>query len=92
MIFYKVVDNMKSHYTLKSIQITHSFSIPYVPYENSVVESFFASLKRDELYRTKYRPESEYMLSASNYMDFSIQKDRTGNYSIELPNKKHNYA
>ena len=40
---------------MRSLHITHSFSRAHVPYDNSVMESFFASLKREELYRTKYR-------------------------------------
>ena len=44
---------------IKALGITRSFSRPYVPYDNSVVESFFASLKREELYRKKYLTEGE---------------------------------
>ena len=40
---------------LRLLNITHSFSRAYVPYDNSVMESFFSSFKREELYRTKYR-------------------------------------
>ena len=45
---------------LKSLSITHSFSRAYVPYDNSVMETFFSSMKREELYRTKYRSEAEF--------------------------------
>lgn len=78
---------------IKSIQITHSFSRPYVPYDNSVVESFFASLKREELYRTKYRSESEFMLAVSDYMDFFNTKrpHRKLQYRIS-EQKEHDYA
>ena len=40
---------------LKFLKVAQSFSRAYTPYDNSVVESFFSSLKREELYRTKYR-------------------------------------
>ena len=40
---------------MKALNVTQSFSRAYTPYDNSVVESFFSSLKREELYRTKYR-------------------------------------
>ena len=78
---------------IKSIQITHSFSRPYVPYDNSVVESFFASLKREELYRTKYRCESEFMLAVSDYMDFFNTKRPHRKSQYRTPEQKeHDYA
>lgn len=78
---------------IKSIQITHSFSRPYVPYDNSVVESFFASLKREELYRTKYRSESEFMLAFSDYMDFFNTKRPHRKLQYRTPEQKeHDYA
>ena len=43
----------------KELGITQSFSRPHVPYDNSVMESFFSNMKREELYRTKYRSENE---------------------------------
>lgn len=78
---------------IKSIQITHSFSRPYVPYDNSEVESFFASLKREELYRTKYRSESEFMLAVSDYMDFFNTKRPHRKLQYRTPEQKeHDYA
>lgn len=78
---------------IKSIQITHSFSRPYVPYDNSVVESFFASLKREELYRTKYRSESKFMLAVSDYMDFFNTKRPHRKLQYRTPEQKeHDYA
>lgn len=78
---------------IKSIQITHSFSRPYVPYDNSVVESIFASLKREELYRTKYRSESEFMLAVSDYMDFFNTKRPHRKLQYRTPEQKeHDYA
>ncbi len=78
---------------IKSIQITHSFSRPYVPYDNSVVESFFASLKREELYRTKYRSESEFMLAVRDYMDFFNTKRPHRKLQYRTPEQKeHDYA
>lgn len=78
---------------IKSIQITHSFSRPYVPYDNSVVESFFASLKREELYRTKYRSESEFMLAVSDYMDFFNTRRPHRKLQYRTPEQKeHDYA
>ena len=55
---------------MRSLHITHSFSLAHVPYENSVMESFFASMKREELYRTKYRSESDFLKAADKYTFF----------------------
>ncbi|MDD2375693.1 MAG: IS3 family transposase [Eubacteriales bacterium] len=51
-------------------EIIHSFSRAYVPYDNSVVESFFASMKREELYRTKYRSEKELRTAVDTYINW----------------------
>lgn len=55
---------------LKSLNITQSFSRPHIPYDNSVVESFFKSLKAEELYRRKYRSERDFKESIAKYMTF----------------------
>lgn len=69
-----VAEKLSSEYSVHMIcdalGITRSFSRPYVPYDNSVVESFFASLKREELYRKKYRTEGELLQSIYDYMEF----------------------
>ena len=67
---------------LRSLNITHSFSRAYVPYDNSVMESFFSSFKREELYRTKYRSEADFYKAVDNYMDF---------YNTKRPHKKLQY-
>ncbi len=67
---------------LKSLNITHSFSRPYVPYDNSVMESFFSSLKREELYRTKYKSEKEFRDAVDKYIIF---------YNTKRPHKKLQY-
>ena len=67
---------------LKSVNITHSFSRPYVPYDNSVIESFFSTLKREELYRTKYKSEKEFLDAVDKYIVF---------YNTKRPHKKLQY-
>jgi len=67
---------------LKLLQVTQSFSRAYVPYDNSVAESFFSSMKREELYRTKYRSESEFSKAVDNYMEF---------YNTKRPHRKLKY-
>ena len=59
---------------LKSIGVTHSFSRAYVPYDNSVMESFFSNMKREELYRRKYRSEREIHKAITDYVNFYNDK------------------
>ena len=67
---------------LKSLKVTQSFSRAYTPYDNSVVESFFSSLKREELYRTKYRSDKEFKKAVDGYMVF---------YNSHRPHSNNNY-
>ena len=67
---------------LQKINVKQSFSRAYVPYDNSVVESFFSSLKREELYRTKYRSENEFRTAVDNYITF---------YNLKRPHAKNQY-
>lgn len=67
---------------LKSLKVTQSFSRAYTPYDNSVVESFFSSLKREELYRTKYRSDKEFKKAVADYMIF---------YNTQRPHSNNNY-
>ena len=59
---------------LKSIGVTHSFSRAYVPYDNSVMESFFSNMKREELYRRNYRLEREIHKAITDYVNFYNDK------------------
>ncbi|MDR0999401.1 MAG: integrase core domain-containing protein [Clostridiales bacterium] len=40
------------------------------PYDNAVVESFFSVLKKEELYRVRYRSEADLRASLSKYVSF----------------------
>ena len=55
---------------LKKINVNQSFSKPGVPYDNTVVERFFASLKKEELHRRVYDTIEELENSVSEYIDF----------------------
>lgn len=67
---------------LRSLGVTQSFSRAHVPYDNSVMESFFSNLKREELYRTKYRSENEFRTAVGRYMVF---------YNEQRPHAKNGY-
>lgn len=67
---------------LRSLGITQSFSRAHIPYDNSVMEAFFSNLKREELYRTKYRSENEFRTAVDRYMVF---------YNKQRPHAKNGY-
>ena len=67
---------------LKSLNVTQSFSRAYVPYDNSVMESFFSNLKREELYRKKYCSEKEFRTAVDSYIKF---------YNLERPHAANKY-
>lgn len=55
---------------LRSLSVKQSFSRAHMPYDNSVCESFFGGMKREELYRTNYKSEKELQQSIKNYIEF----------------------
>ena len=67
---------------LKSLCIEQSFSKSHTPYDNSVSETFFKSLKTEELYRSIYRSEAELKACVSKYIEF---------FNNERPHKTLNY-
>jgi len=54
---------------LSDHHVIQSFSRPRTPQDNAPMESFFASLKREELYRVKYRSVREFYTSVKEYME-----------------------
>lgn len=50
--------------------VAQSFSYPGKPHDNAVMESFFASLKKEELYRVSYQSEVEFRKSIEKYLSF----------------------
>ena len=73
---------------IKSLGIKRSFSRPYVPYDNSVIESFFASMKREELYRNKYRNEPELYKAIDDYMVFYNSRRPHSKLQYKTPEQK----
>ena len=68
---------------LKSLGVVQSFSRSHTPYDNSVAEAFFKSLKEEELYRSTYRSEAELKGCVTKYIDF---------FNNERPHKAIDYA
>lgn len=67
---------------LKTLHVDHSFSPSGKPCHNAVMESFFSSLKREELYRSNYHSVEEFKESVKKYMDF---------YNMERPHSTLGY-
>ncbi|MGN0981512.1 MAG: IS3 family transposase [Candidatus Limivicinus sp.] len=67
---------------LEERNVTQSFSKAGVPYDNSVMESFFSTMKQEELYRYKYRSEKEFRARVETYIDF---------YNCKRPHKSLRY-
>ncbi len=51
---------------LRVNKVVQSFSAPGQPHDNAVMESFFASMKREEIYRTQYKSEQQFVKSVDN--------------------------
>ena len=73
---------------LRELGVTQSFSRAHVPYDNSVMESFFSILKREELYRTKYRNENEFRTAIDNFMIFYNEQRPHGKNANKTPLKR----
>lgn len=55
---------------LRECHVVQSFSYPGVPYDNAPMESFFASLKTEEIHRFRYRNFSDLFASLQDYFNF----------------------
>lgn len=63
-------------------KVVQSFSKSGQPHDNAVMESFFASMKREEIYRTQYKSEQQFMKSVTSYIEF---------YNTQRPHSTLNY-
>ena len=72
---------------LTTFGIQQSFSRKSVPYDNSVCESFFKTLKQEELYRTNYKSEKHLRQALSEYVIFYNDKRPHTYLRYRTPNK-----
>ncbi|MBR5088090.1 MAG: transposase [Ruminiclostridium sp.] len=74
--------------------IKHSYSRTQTPHDNAVSESFFSSMKREELYRRKISSEQQLFKVIEDYIGFYNQKrpHATLNYKtpVEFDNEYYN--
>ena len=72
---------------LKELGVTQSFSRPSMPYDNSVMESFFSNIKREELYRTHYHSEKEFRDRVKEYILFYNSQRPHSTIHYQTPDK-----
>lgn len=54
---------------LKELGVKQTFSRPSKPYDNSIIEAFFKSLKSEKLYRIQFRSERELKEAVKEYVE-----------------------
>ena len=81
---------------LRKFGVVQSLSKKKTPYDNSVCESYFSSMKMEELYRCKYRSEKELRIAIADYIEFynskrphSVLRYMTPDKFEEVYNKMH---
>ena len=67
---------------LRANKVVQSFSKPGCLHDNAVADPFFASMKREEIYRTQYCSERQFMQSVDTYIEF---------YNTKRPHSTLNY-
>lgn len=67
---------------LRMNKVFQSFSKSGRPHDNAVAEPFFASMKREEIYRTQYHSERQFTGSVDTYIEF---------YNTKRPHSTLNY-
>ena len=72
---------------LKAHGVTQSFSKPGTPHDNAVAEAFFASFKKEELYRTNYHSEAELRRQIIDYMEFYNDRRPHRTLQYKTPNR-----
>lgn len=55
---------------LKTLKVKQSVSAPGTPYDNAVIESFYSTLKREEIHKHEYQDFDELKASISDYIEF----------------------
>ena len=67
---------------IQQLQVRRSFSKAHNPYDNSICEAFFKSMKAEELYRRRYRSVRDFKNSVATYI---------AEYNIKRPHAANNY-
>lgn len=68
-------------------KVVQLFSKSGRPHDNAVAESFFASMKREEIYRTQYKSERQFRESIGHYIDFYNTQRPHSTLTYKTPDK-----
>ena len=68
-------------------KVVQSFSKSGSPHDNVVAESFFASVKREEVYRTQYKSERQFVESIDTYIKFYNAQRPHSTLHYKTPNQ-----
>ena len=68
-------------------KVVQSFSNSGKPHDNTVAEAFFASLKKEELYKTNYKSEREFRQSVDDYIVFYNSERPHGTLAFKTPER-----
>ena len=71
---------------LSSCNVEQSFSPTGKPCHNAVMESFFSSLKKEEIYRTNYRSVREFEKGIDRYIEFYNTERPHATIEYKTPN------
>ena len=86
LVFHSDRGAQYTSYTFQKLllkyQVKQSFSNPATPHDNAVAEAFFATLKRELLYRYHFRSVKEMTHQLGQYIDF---------YNTKRPHKALNH-
>ncbi len=72
---------------LRMNKVVQSFSKSGRPHDNAVAESFFASMKREEIYRTQYKSERQFRESIDSYIIFYNTQRPHSTLAYKTPDK-----
>lgn len=75
---------------LSANNIKHSLSRPHNPHDNAVSESFFSSMKREELYRRKISSEQQLFTIIEDYIKFYNKKRQHATLNYRTPEEFEN--
>lgn len=73
--------------SLRMNKVVQSFSKSGRPHDNAVAESFFASLKREEIYRIQYKSERQFRESIGSYINFYNTQRPHSTLAYKTPDK-----
>ncbi len=77
---------------MQSLGVVQSFSKKGTPHDNAVIESFFATLKQEELYRENYHSEVEFKQRLKEYIEkYNFERPHRTNKNLSPDQKERAY-